>query len=96
MPLSWNEITPRASTLADLYDPLTMPPELVKAHQARAVDLAYRPAAFPTDRARVELLFARYADLTTGPLKAGMAANPKRRKATAGSSPANAPTGVQT
>jgi len=81
MPLSWNEITPRASTLADLYDPLTMPPELVKAHQAldRAVDLAYRPAAFPNDRARVEFLFTRYADLTTGPLEARMAAKPKRR-----------------
>jgi hypothetical protein len=82
MPLSWNEIKQRASTLADLYDPLTMPPELVKAHQAldRAVDLAYRPAPFPTDRARVEFLFARYADLTTGPLEAGMKAKPKRTR----------------
>ena len=33
------------ATLADLYDPLAMPPELVRAHAAldRAVDLAYRP-----------------------------------------------------
>jgi len=33
------------SSLADLYDPLTMPPVLVKAHQAldKAVDLCYRP-----------------------------------------------------
>ncbi|MFA5205072.1 MAG: DNA methyltransferase [Lentisphaeria bacterium] len=76
----------QGSTLADLYDPLAMPPELVKAHQAldRAVDLAYRPAPFPTDRARVEFLFARYADLTTGPLEAGMAAKPKRRKKRSG------------
>ena len=36
------------STLADLYDPLTMPPELVKAHQAldRAVDAAYGKTTF--------------------------------------------------
>jgi len=34
----------RGSSLADLYDPLTMPPALVKAHQAldRAVDACYR------------------------------------------------------
>ncbi|MFN9401434.1 MAG: type IIL restriction-modification enzyme MmeI, partial [Dolichospermum sp.] len=32
------------SSLADLYDPLTMPPDLVKAHQIldKAVDLCYR------------------------------------------------------
>jgi len=34
----------RGSSLADLYDPLTMPPALVRAHQAldRAVDACYR------------------------------------------------------
>jgi hypothetical protein len=33
------------SSLADLYDPLPMPPKLVKAHQDldKAVDLCYRP-----------------------------------------------------
>ncbi len=33
------------ATLADLYDPLSMPPKLVKAHEEldRAVDLCYRP-----------------------------------------------------
>ena len=32
-------------TLADLYDPLAMPPALIKAHAQldRAVDLCYRP-----------------------------------------------------
>ena len=32
------------SSLADLYDPLTMPPDLVKAHQIldKAVDLCWR------------------------------------------------------
>ena len=53
------------STLADLYDPLTMPPDLVKAHAAldRAVDQCYRPQPFTTDRQRVEFLFALYERL---------------------------------
>ncbi len=55
------------STLADLYDPLTMPPALVKAHQAldRAVDACYRKAAFTNDAQRVEFLFERYQQLTS-------------------------------
>jgi hypothetical protein len=50
------------STLADLYDPLTMPADLVKAHADldRAVDACYRPQAFTSDRQRVEYLFALY------------------------------------
>jgi hypothetical protein len=50
------------STLADLYDPVTIPPALVKAHAAldRAVDRCYRKEAFPNDRSRVEHLFALY------------------------------------
>lgn len=63
------------SSLADLYDPLTMPPVLVKAHQNldRAVDASYRKAAFTNDAQRVEFLFERYQHLTsllpTAPLK---------------------------
>ena len=55
------------ATLADLYDPVTMPPGLAKAHAAldRAVDRAYRSAPFPTERARVEHLFGLYQTLTT-------------------------------
>jgi hypothetical protein len=55
------------SSLADLYDPLTMPPALVKAHQAldRAVDACYRKAAFTSDAQRVEFLFERYQQLTS-------------------------------
>jgi len=61
------------STLADLYDPLTMPPELVKAHQTldRAVDAAYariepgRSGGFKTEAERVAFLFERYQRLTT-------------------------------
>ncbi|MFZ4779692.1 MAG: class I SAM-dependent DNA methyltransferase, partial [Terrimicrobiaceae bacterium] len=50
------------STLADLYDPLTMPADLVKAHADldRAVDQCYRKQPFTSDRQRVEFLFALY------------------------------------
>ena len=53
------------STLADLYDPDTMPPELRKAHRDldSAVDKLYAPKGFADDRARVELLFKRYEEL---------------------------------
>lgn len=53
------------STLADLYDPTTMPPVLAKAHADldRAVDRCYRKEPFPHDRARVEHLFALYETL---------------------------------
>ena len=54
------------ATLADLYDPNTMPPELVKAHADldRAVEKCYRPDKFQTDRERVEFLFSLYEKLT--------------------------------
>ena len=53
------------SSLADLYDPLTMPPDLHKAHQAldRAVDRAYSRKKFIGDADRVAFLFERYAEL---------------------------------
>lgn len=52
------------NSLAELYDPLLMPPDLVKAHQEldRAVDLCYRPQAFPTEMARIEYLFELYEE----------------------------------
>ncbi len=55
-----------ASSLADLYDPLSMPPDLVKAHQAldKAVDLCYRPQAFVSELARIEFLFGLYEAYT--------------------------------
>jgi hypothetical protein len=54
------------STLADLYDPVSMPPRLAKAHESldRAVDRCYRKDPFATDRQRVEYLFALYEQLT--------------------------------
>ena len=56
-----------SSSLADLYDPLTMPPALVKAHQKldAAVDACYRKATFASDAQRVEFLFERYQQLTS-------------------------------
>lgn len=52
------------SSLADLYNPLTMPPALVKAHQEldRAVDLAYRPQPFVSEANRMEFLFGLYEE----------------------------------
>lgn len=54
------------SSLADLYDPVTMPPRLAKAHQQldRAVERCYRREPFTNDRQRVEYLFALYEQLT--------------------------------
>ena len=67
------------ATLADLYDPLTMPAPLLKAHQAldRAVDRCYRPDSFPSDRYRVEYLFALYEKITA-PLVAAAKSMKKR------------------
>ncbi|MGA2616619.1 MAG: DNA methyltransferase [Thermoguttaceae bacterium] len=60
------EYLAKGSTLADLYDPLAMPPKLVKAHAAldRAVDRCYRRQPFGSERQRVEFLFALYEKLT--------------------------------
>ncbi len=55
-----------SSSLADLYDPVTMPPDLVRAHQAldKAVDLCYRPQGFGSELARIEYLFGLYEQYT--------------------------------
>lgn len=55
------------ASLADLYDPLTMPPDLVRAHQAldRAVDAAYGKKDFKSDAERVAFLFELYQRYTS-------------------------------
>ncbi len=55
------------SSLADLYDPLTMPPDLVKAHQKldAAVDASYGYKGGSTDAARVAFLFGLFQELTS-------------------------------
>jgi hypothetical protein len=69
------------ATLADLYDPLTMPPALLKAHHKldAAVDAAYgkKPGAFKSDAERVAFLFERYQALTSL-LPAAPARRPRR------------------
>jgi len=69
-----------AATLADLYDPLAMPPALAKAHAEldRAVDLCYRPEKFESDRQRVEFLFALYEKLTAPLLPAAKSKRARR------------------
>lgn len=59
------------SSLADLYDPLTMPPDLIKAHQNldKAVDLCYRNQPFVNELNRIEFLFNLYENLSTPLLK---------------------------
>jgi len=54
------------ATLADLYDPVTIPPDLVQAHRIldAAVDAAYGRRTFPTEAERVAFLFERYRMIT--------------------------------
>ena len=58
----------QGATLADLYDPLTMPPDLVKAHAHldALVDNAYGLKPTATDSDRVALLFKLYAEKIKG------------------------------
>ncbi|HRO09452.1 MAG TPA: N-6 DNA methylase [Saprospiraceae bacterium] len=54
------------SSLAQLYDPIAMPPALAKAHNEldKTVDLAYRPQAFTSEANRMEFLFGLYEKYT--------------------------------
>lgn len=55
------------SSLADLYDPRTMPPQLRKAHDTldRAVDQAYSYKENGSDPARIAFLFDLYGHIIT-------------------------------
>jgi hypothetical protein len=59
------------ASLADLYDPLTMPPALLKAHQKldAAVDASYQPSggkkSYTSDAERVAFLFELYQRITS-------------------------------
>lgn len=68
------------STLADVYDPTSMPTDLRRAHQTldAAVDRLYRTESFNSDRERVEFLLARY-EKERAPLVVAAQA-PKRRR----------------
>lgn len=56
-----------SSTLADLYDPLRMPSELLKAHEAndKAVDKAYGYKGASDDASRAAFLFKLYEQATS-------------------------------
>ncbi len=71
------------ATLADLYDPDTMPPDLRKAHRANdlAVDKLYRKKPFESERERVEFLFARYEQLRAPLIEAKAKKRRKKSKA---------------
>ena len=74
------------SSLADLYDPLTMPLALLKAHQKldTAVDAAYQSSGgkktYATDAERVAFLFDLYQRITS--LLSAPAATKKHKAAT--------------
>jgi hypothetical protein len=57
------------ASLADLYDPISMPADLTKAHARldRAVDKCYRSQPFANERNRIEFLFKAYRRIS-GPL----------------------------
>jgi hypothetical protein len=69
------------ASLADLYDPIAMPPDLRKAHQAldKAVDAAYGKKNFTSDAERVSFLFELYHKYTSL-LPAPEAPKRRRRK----------------
>ena len=69
------------ATLADLYDPDLMPPNLRRAHHAldRAVDRLYRRAGFASERERVEHLFMLYEKMRA-PLELEARGKSKRRR----------------
>jgi hypothetical protein len=71
----------QGNTLADLYDPNTMPAPLLKAHQTldKAVDACYTRLTFKTELERVTFLFERYQALTA-PLAKGLASKGKPRR----------------
>lgn len=55
----------QGASLANLYDPVLMPSNLRKAHQAldRAVDRLYRKSGFNSERERIEHLFTLYSKM---------------------------------
>ncbi len=87
-PLAEDVLAARAehpgATLAELYDPDTMPPNLRRAHRAldRAVDRLYTGGrkGFASERARVEHLFEAYEGMVS-PLDLAADRRKRRRRA---------------
>lgn len=80
---SSNEEAAGGASLADLYDPLTMPLALVKAHKEldKAVDLAYRSQPFISEANRMEFLFALYEQYTADLFTSDKKKTTKKQKA---------------
>jgi hypothetical protein len=57
------------ATIADLYDPETMPDNLRKAHESNdeVLERIYIGRRFKNDTERLEKLFEMYAKMTAGP-----------------------------
>jgi type I restriction-modification system DNA methylase subunit len=72
----------KTSTLADLYNPLTMPPNLVKAHNEldKAIDAAYGYKGKKDDAERVAFLFELYQKLTAPMLENEPAKKARKHK----------------
>jgi hypothetical protein len=70
------------ASLADLYDPIAMPPDLRKAHQTldKAVDTAYGKKKFASDAERVAFLFELYHKYTSLLLSPEKFARRKKRR----------------
>lgn len=68
---------------SDLYDPVAMPAELVKAHTAldKAVEKAYGATGLASDSDRVTHLFVRYNAAVAPIVAAAASKTPKRAKA---------------
>lgn len=68
-------------TISNLYDPDTMPADLLAAHQALdlTVDGCYRTKPFTSDEERLEHLFALYEKMTATERAAGHPATPQKR-----------------
>lgn len=69
-------------TLADLYDPDKMPPELKEAHENLdlAVDQLYRAQPFASDEERLSMLFDRYEKLVAKSAPKNASTKRSRRK----------------
>jgi hypothetical protein len=69
-------------SLAELYDPNLMPPDLRKAHQAldRFVDSLYRPGGFSSEQERVEHLLGRYAAMIQATQSSAPTTKAKKKK----------------
>ena len=79
-------------TLAQMYDPVAMPPQLRKAHRAldKAVDRLYRKDPFPDDSARLGHLLAEYEKMAAPAIDAKHEAAQRKAEAKAARAAAKA------